>query len=181
MIDPKPHTGVAYAETTYEAWENLRKRYIIANAPKIHQLKIDISLCKQGGLEVAEFYSKLMQMCSELENHLKIPQCKCGKCECRMSNKVVKMMNEETTHQFLMEVNEETFSSIHSQVLTLELLPSIDFIFNMITQEENHKNLMSARDLRSKHMVAFASREQTNERPSCKHWGRRGHDDSQLL
>ena len=37
-------------------WENLRKRYAVANTPKIHQLKAEIAACQQGGLEVVEFY-----------------------------------------------------------------------------------------------------------------------------
>jgi len=39
-------------------WENLSKRYAIANTLKFHQLKTDLVSCTQGGLEVVEFYSK---------------------------------------------------------------------------------------------------------------------------
>jgi len=127
---------------------------------------------------VVEFYSKLMGMWSELDNYVKMPQCTCGKCECEISIRVVKMMNEEKTHQFLMGLNDENFSTIRNQVLTLEPLPSIDVIFNMITQEENHNNLMLARDRRSDHVVAFTVRDQPNERPSCKHCGHRGHEEA---
>ena len=60
VIDPKLHNSVAYANTVYFMLENLWKRYAVANAPKIHQLKTDLASCKQGGLEVVEFYSRLM-------------------------------------------------------------------------------------------------------------------------
>jgi len=36
----------------------------------------------------------------------------------------------------MMGLNDETFSMIRSQVLALNPLPSIDVIFNMVTQEE---------------------------------------------
>jgi len=62
VIDPRLHTSVAYAETSRTMWENLSKRYAIANTPKIHQLKSDLASCKQGGLDVIEFDSKLMGM-----------------------------------------------------------------------------------------------------------------------
>ena len=62
VINPKLHTSIAYAETAYEMWKNLRKRYAVANTPKIHQLKTELAACKQGSLEVVEFYSKLMGM-----------------------------------------------------------------------------------------------------------------------
>ena len=79
---------------------------------------------------------------------------------------------------FLMGLNDEIFSTICSQVLALELLPSIHVIFNMITQEENHKDLMLARDHKSENMVSFAAREQTHKRSSCKHCGCRGHEEA---
>ena len=86
----------------------------MANVPKIHQLKTELASCTQGSLEIVEFYSKLIGMCSELENHVKIPQCTCEQCECGIRNKVIKMMNEEKTHQFLMGLKDETFSMIRS-------------------------------------------------------------------
>jgi len=55
---------------------------MIGPLQRIHQLKAKIASCKQGGLEVIEFYSKLMGLWSELSNHVKIPHCTCRKCEC---------------------------------------------------------------------------------------------------
>jgi len=52
----------AYVQTAQAIWEILRKRYAIANEPKIYQLKTHLAACKQGGLEVVEFYSKIMGM-----------------------------------------------------------------------------------------------------------------------
>jgi len=73
VIDPKLHMSIAYVEMAAVMWENLRKRYAMPNTPKVHQLKTDIAACKQGGLEVVEFYSKLMCMWSKLNNYIKIP------------------------------------------------------------------------------------------------------------
>ena len=127
-------------------WDNLRKRYSIANTPKIHQLKTDFAACKQGSLEVVEFYSKLIGMWSELENYAKVPQCTCGKCECKIGSRITKMAQDKKTHQFLMGLNDEAFSTIRSQILALDPLPNLDVIFNMVTQEENHRRIMMERD-----------------------------------
>ena len=89
--------------------ENLAKRYAIANTPKIHQLKTDLASCKQGGLEVVEFYSKLMELWSELENYAKVPHCTCGNFECVVGEKIMNMIDEERTHQFLMGLNDKSF------------------------------------------------------------------------
>ena len=112
VIDPKLHASVAYIDTAQAMWENLNKRYAIANAPKIHQLKANLASCKQEELEVVEFYNELMEMLSELENYAKIPHCTCGKCECGTGSKVLKMVDEEKTHQFLMGLNDESFSTV---------------------------------------------------------------------
>jgi len=64
----------------------------MANVPKIHQLRTDLASYKQGNLEVLEFHSKLMGMLSELENYTKVPHCTCGKCECDIGTKIVKMI-----------------------------------------------------------------------------------------
>jgi len=50
VIDSKLHTSTAYAETVYEMHENLLKRYAIANASKIHQLKMTSLLLSKEAL-----------------------------------------------------------------------------------------------------------------------------------
>ena len=83
-----------------------------------------------------------MGMWSELESYVKVPHCTCGKCKCGVGEKIVKMTNEEKTHQFLMQLSDESFSSVCSQVLACEPLPSLDTIFTIIQQEKNHKRIM---------------------------------------
>jgi len=80
--------------------ENLCKRYAVPNTRKIHQLKTNIAGCKQGGLEVVDFYPTLMGMWSELNNYVKIPQCTCGKCECGVGSKVVKLIKRSILINF---------------------------------------------------------------------------------
>ena len=62
IIDPMLHMIVAYLETVYAVWNDLKKRYSVANTPKIHQLKVTIANCKQGSLKAGEFYSKLTNL-----------------------------------------------------------------------------------------------------------------------
>lgn len=38
-IDPVLQPSIAYMETAKELWDNLRERFSIGNAPRIHQLK----------------------------------------------------------------------------------------------------------------------------------------------
>jgi len=43
-----------------------------------------------------------MSLWSELEGHIKRPQCTCKKCECEIGGQVIQLFEEEKTHQFLL-------------------------------------------------------------------------------
>ena len=91
---------VAYLETVYAMWNDLKKRYSVANTPKIHQLKVTIANCKQGSPEVGEFYSKLSNLWNELNNHVKVPKCSCKGCKCGASKHIVAMYEEDKLINF---------------------------------------------------------------------------------
>ena len=69
---------------------------------------------------------------------------------------MIQLFKEEKTHQFLLGLNDETSANTWSQVLTQEPLPSLDKIFNMVSQEENHKSPMIGREDREECAAAFA-------------------------
>ena len=90
-------------------WDTLKKRHAIANAPKIHQFKMNIANCKQGGPSVIEFYSKMTNLWAKLVNHDKVPYCACCGCKCRATNKIVEKHEEEKAHQFFMGQNDDSY------------------------------------------------------------------------
>jgi len=49
-----------------------------------------------------------MGVWSKLENYAKVPHCTCGKCECRVGDKVSKMVDKEKAHPFLIGLNYES-------------------------------------------------------------------------
>ena len=83
----------------------------MANAPKNSQPKIEVVICKQGRVLIMEFFSRLMTIPSELDN-VKFPQCTCLKCECKINNKLIKMMDKEKTHLFLMGLSDDLYANI---------------------------------------------------------------------
>ena len=111
-IDPKLHSTLPYTDTAKELWDDLEKRYSTPNTPKVYQLKDNIPSCKQGNLEVVEFYAKLRAMWSELANYVKLPKCSCGKCKCDINRQLSRLMEEERSHQFLMGLSDEKYSNI---------------------------------------------------------------------
>jgi len=69
---------------------------------------------------------------------------------------MAKMIEDDKIHQSLMGLDDEVYSTIRSQILALDPLPSLDKIFNMIQQEENHKKMMLNHDAKQEHAAAFA-------------------------
>ena len=96
----------------------------------------------------------------------------------RFEKKIMKMVDKGKTRQFLMELNDESFSSVRSQILARDPSPTLDDIFNIIDQEENNQRVMMARDYSTERAVAFVVREKNpvDERPTCAHCGKFGHD-----
>lgn len=100
VIQPRLQPSVAYVETVVAMWQDLQKRYGVANAPRIYPLKAGIANCKQGGLDVVGFYSKLMSLWSELNNHIKVPYCTCKGCTCGATAKIVKCLTKKKRINF---------------------------------------------------------------------------------
>ena len=131
VIDPKLRMSVAYSDAALIVWEDMRKRYAMANTPKVHQFKANLANYKQGDLDIRGFYSKLAHLWNELMNFVKMPVCTCGGCTYGVASKIIPMYEEEKTHQFLMGLNDDLYSSLRSQILALDPLPKLDRIFNM--------------------------------------------------
>lgn len=102
---------IGYSDMAKIMWDNMKKRYSMANTPKIHQLKANIANCKQGDLYIGEFYSKLMNLWNELSNIVKVPVCTCSGCKCGAASKIIAMYDADKMHQFLMGLNHDLYST----------------------------------------------------------------------
>ena len=80
-----------------------------------------------------------------------------------------------------MGLDDDLYSTVRSQILAMDLLPSLDRMFNRVQQEETHKRMMNRREARLV-QAAFATmvqprNVQQQERSSCKHCGKLGHEE----
>jgi len=125
---------------------------------------------------------KLTGLWNELRNYNRVPPCKRGAAE-----KMLKMMEEDKIHQFLMGLDDNIYSIIRSQILAHDPLPSLDKVFNIIQQEDNHKAMMINQDIKQDSTAMFAvdvhgrSSTSTTEKSSCKHCGKYGHDEAECF
>ena len=131
VIDPKLRMSVAYSGTAKVMWDDMKKQYAMVNTPKIHQLKANIANSKQGDLEVGEFYSKLTNLWNELSNLVKVPICTYKGCKCGAASKLVAMYDADKAHQLLMGLNDDSYSTLRSQILVIDPVPPLDRIFTM--------------------------------------------------
>ena len=182
VIDPKIQPSIAYANTAKQMWEDLKKRYAVSDISKIHDLKSQIANCKQGEMKIVEYYAKLVGLWNELDGKTTQHLSTCGKCECKLGEKILQDLEQEKSHQFLMGLNDEKFGFLRGQILATDPLPPLDKIFNIVRQEEHHKGVIQRREEKVDSALAFAVPMKTNqsnlERPTCKHCGRTGHDEA---
>lgn len=59
VIDKSLHGSVTFAETAEKLWSDLKDRYSQGNEIRIHQLKRDITLTKQGNSSIIEYFTKM--------------------------------------------------------------------------------------------------------------------------
>lgn len=98
------------------------------------------------------------------------------------------MNEEEKVHQFLMDLDaNDDYSIFQSQIFTLDPLPLIYKIFNMVQQEENHEKIMINWDAEHENMVAFVVSDVTwpsviqDEKINCKYYWKPGHEEANYL
>ena len=79
VINKSLHGSIAYAEKASEIWTYLKERYLQNNEIRIHQLRQEVTITKQGNLTMSEYFTKLKGLSDELGARLQLPHCNCAK------------------------------------------------------------------------------------------------------
>ncbi|PKI38710.1 hypothetical protein CRG98_040901 [Punica granatum] len=142
-----------------------------------------ISRLKQEGSGIRDYYGKLKLLWDELEFYLEHPSCSCG-----ARATIIAQRETEKTYQFLMGLTSE-FNTIRSTILSIEPMPSLNKVYNMVANEERQRIVARLRESIPESAV-FAAREKTetlergNSRASwqnpegknsCTYCGKLGH------
>jgi len=101
-VEPSLQTTVTYTDTAKELWDDLQERFSVVNGPRIQQLKADLTACKQQGMTILAYYSKLKTLWDKLAMYEPLLMCTCAGCECKISEKLQRRQEEDRVHQFLM-------------------------------------------------------------------------------
>ncbi|GKV17622.1 hypothetical protein SLEP1_g28100 [Rubroshorea leprosula] len=130
---------LGYAESATEVWEDLKECFSQGNTSRIYELKLELATTTQQTRFVAAYLTKLKPIWDELQAHELVPTCTCG-----ATKEFTKARETEKVHQFLMGLN-ENFSTMRSQILNMEPLPSLNKVYSMATKEEKQQMVSTSR------------------------------------
>ncbi|XP_073109025.1 uncharacterized protein [Elaeis guineensis] len=73
-VVPKIYDSISFFESARDIWVDLEERYSQGNAPRIHELKIQIWSFRQGNdMTIAAYYAHLRGLWEELTTYSKVP------------------------------------------------------------------------------------------------------------
>lgn len=84
------------------------------------------------------------------EQHL---TCNCGRCKCHIDAELDKRREDERLHQFLMGLDDTVYGTVHSNILSTELLSTLNRAYAMIVLEEHVHNINRGKEQRGEAMV----------------------------
>ncbi|XP_016199030.1 uncharacterized protein LOC107639993 [Arachis ipaensis] len=149
FLSPEIYQSVLWNNISYELWNDLKHHYYQGDRFRVAELNEEIYALKQGDLSVTAYFAKLKNLCEEIDDFRSIPGCNCVKCECGLG--IVRQHREEDrVTKFLRGLGEQ-YSTVKSQVMLMDNLPSVNRILSMITQQErqlfNFDNALDAKIL----------------------------------
>ncbi|GKU87876.1 hypothetical protein SLEP1_g2207 [Rubroshorea leprosula] len=142
-ISKELHDSVAYVDSARKVWNDLQERFSQGNTTRVHELKLELATMVQQDRSVAAYFTKLKPIWDELHAYEPTPVCVCG-CTYGVAKEYTKARETEKVHQFLMGLN-DNFSTIRSQILNLEPLPSLNKVYAMATKEERQQAITASR------------------------------------
>nr|GEU94246.1 reverse transcriptase domain-containing protein [Tanacetum cinerariifolium] len=134
-IEPSFRSTSSHVEIAKTLWDDLKDRFLIANGPRIQQLKSDLAICRQRGLTIVSYYGRLKQIWDEMANFDQITTCACGKCKCDLEKKLEKKQEDEKVY-FLMGLDENVYGMTRSNIAQ-DPLPNMNKVYSILIKNES--------------------------------------------
>ncbi|XP_013617421.1 PREDICTED: uncharacterized protein LOC106323923 [Brassica oleracea var. oleracea] len=179
-ISPTVKSTVTFTADAYKMWTDLKQRFSVGNAVRVHQLKSELVACKQNGTSVIDYFGRLSKKWEDLMSYNPPPKCTCGAAE-----KISHDNEEEKVHTFLMGLDDSRFGNVCTNIIGLEPLPDLNSVYQRVVREE--RRLMTSRVESRQEAVGFVAKTELGvDVPSaernrgggvvCSHCGRSGHE-----
>ncbi|XP_019085460.1 PREDICTED: uncharacterized protein LOC109126393 [Camelina sativa] len=144
-VSKKIGASLLYIPTAEGIWKSIITRFKQDNAPRVYEIEQQLSLLQQGSMDVTSYYTALVTLWEEYKNYVELPLCTCGRCECNAAGIWETMQQRSQVTKFLMGLN-ASYESTRRHILLLKPTPSIDEVYNMVTQDERQKNVTPKAD-----------------------------------
>ncbi|XP_013607528.1 PREDICTED: uncharacterized protein LOC106314139 [Brassica oleracea var. oleracea] len=142
---------VTFTPDAYKMWCDLKKRFSVGNAVRVHQLRAELAACKQDGSSVMDYFGRLVLKWEELVRYKPIPQCTCG-----ASEKFVAEYEEEKVHTFLMGLDDACFGNVCTNIIGMDPLPDLNSVYQLVVREE--RRILTSRGEPKQDAVGFLSK-----------------------
>jgi len=181
-IEPNLRSNISHKPVARDLWEHIKKHFCVSNGPRVQQLRKELSNCRQDGLSIETYYGKLTKLWDNMDACRPRIVCTCGKCICDCLAVLETLREHDKVHDFLMGLDESAYGTVRSSLLIQEPLPSLEYVYLKVTQDEDSRSHKQVSDSRPDGMVfaaQHASRVRPGERSSsttvCTNCGRTGH------
>ncbi|CAA7024954.1 unnamed protein product [Microthlaspi erraticum] len=166
------------------------------NKVRVHQIKSQLSSCRQDGQTVLEYYGHLSTLWDELQTYQTSISCSCG-----AASASAKEREEEKIHQFVMGLDDSRFGGLCIGIVAADPLSTLGEIYAKVVREEQRLNTARLREQQHEALGYSARREDVsssvrcenvsgsdpradspssssirNRNASCSHCGRSGHE-----
>ncbi|KAL0789969.1 hypothetical protein Bca101_006215 [Brassica carinata] len=142
-VSKKIGQSLLFLSTAELIWKNILSRFKQDDAPRVYEIEQQLSLLQQGSMDVSTYYTALVTLWEEHKNYVDLPVCSCGKCECNAAELWERLQQRSRVTKFLMGLN-ESYESTRRHILMLKPIPSIEDVFNLVTQDERQKVIKPA-------------------------------------
>lgn len=115
----------------------LRNKFFADNGTRIHKFEKELEKCSQQSAGMIDYFEKHTTIWDELANNKKDPNYYCSGHTCARIADAERQQEEKRLYKFLIGLD-NSFHTITSQILNANYLPSIDHVYSVVIQEENH-------------------------------------------
>ncbi|XP_013709354.1 uncharacterized protein LOC106413059 [Brassica napus] len=132
--------SLLFMSTAEAIWKNILSRFKQDDAPRVYEIEQQLSSIQQGSMDVSAYYTALVTLWEEHKNYVELPVCSCGKCECNAAELWERLQQRSRVTKFLMGLN-ESYESTRRHILMLKPIPTIEDVFNLVTQDERQRGI----------------------------------------
>ncbi|CAL1374616.1 unnamed protein product [Linum trigynum] len=136
--------SVRTASTARDIWVDLQCRFSKGTAQRAYELRRKLSTLRQDKLSVSAFYTQLRAVWDEKLSIGGVARCTCAGCSCGWARQFHEQQETEQLFEFLLGLD-DAYSVVRSQILSTRPTPTLADAYRMVTAEEQHRLLTTAR------------------------------------